>query len=271
MRIASTFGAAIVWLGLAASSAAQTRDSTHRASTRIIGVFDSRTGEPLAGVQVVDAVSGTYATTTSTGTARIDFIVFRGSAAIVELRKLGYEAKQLLIGTDTASVTETLVRVTELAAVVSIEHYRIDKDPGLRDGFATRCQQKSVTCFRDEDLLNKQNVNLADLLIRADGITIGSCGGGRGRWSAGRTGQCGRIAMRSSTIPPPFCSPTFFIDGIEWDPGLVEPIDLTPGQPAQAPFTPTNVKSIEVYPPGRTRPLRFSGNPNCGVVVIWTK
>lgn len=68
-----------------------------------------------------------------------------------------------------------------------------------------------------------------------------------------------------------YCLPTFFVDGIEWNVKMGPPVDLTPGRPAGAPFTPTNVKGVEVYPSERNRPLRFLGDPTCGAIVIWTK
>ena len=77
--------------------------------------------------------------------------------------------------------------------------------------------------------------------------------------------------MRSLVIPPSYCQPTFFVDGYEWDSHMSPPTDLTPHKPAQGPYTPGNVKAVEVYPPERPRPLRFEGDPACGAVVIWTR
>jgi hypothetical protein len=246
----------------------QVTDSVRQPATPLIGVFDSRTGNPLQSVQVRDGFSGTYALTTVTGTARLSFLTFRGVAAFVELRKLGYQAKQIVVTRgDTTPITELLEPIAELAPVVTTEAYRIDRDAGNWVGFEQRCQSASVTCFRNQDLLKNPSANLADLLIHANGMTIGSCGAVKTR-----NGQCGRIAMRSAVIPPAYCQPTFFVDGFEWNPRLGSPSDLTPGRPPEAPYTPANVKGIEVYPPERSRPLRFQGgDPTCGVVVIWTK
>jgi hypothetical protein len=250
---------------------ATAQDSTHAAS-RLIGIFDVRTGNPLGGVLVVDALSGTYAVTTATGTARLDFLTFRGTATFVELRKLGYQPKEVLVSrTDTVSITEVMEPFVELAPVVSTERYRIDRDPGLWSGFETRCQSKSVTCIRNDQIEKRPSANLADFLIHAVGIVIGSCGGGSRLGSAGRNGQCGKIAMRGVVIPPAFCQPTFFIDGFEWSPSIGAPADLVPGRPPEAPYTPSNVKAMEVYPPERVRPLRFAGDPTCGAIVMWTK
>jgi len=265
-----TLGCAVFALASAAHFASgQVGDSVRRTPVRIIGVYDSRNGTPLQGVQVVDAFSGSYVVTTSTGTARLDFVTYRGVAAFVELRKLGYEAKSVLVSKgDTTAITELMTPVTQLAPVVTTETYRVDRDLGRWEGFEQRCQTKSAYCIRSDELEKHETSNLADLLVRANGMTIGSCGGG----SAGRNTQCGKIAMRPSTIPPAFCQPTFFIDGFEWNSHPGAPADLVPGQPAQAPYTPANVKAVEVYPPGKPRPLRFQGgDPSCGVVVIWTK
>jgi len=202
-------------------------------------------------VEVLDAFTGSYVITTSTGTARLDFVTFRGVAGFVELRKLGDQPKSVMVSKDdTTSLTELLEPVASLAPVVTTEKYHVDLDPGRWDGFETRCQSKSAYCIRNTEIEKHITSNLAGLLLRADGMTIGSCGGGSGRGSAGRNMQCGKIAMRPSTIPPAFCQPTFFVDGFEWDSSPGAPADLVPGHPAEAPYTPANVKAMEVYPPG---------------------
>jgi hypothetical protein len=244
----------------------QTADSV-RASTRIIGVFDARTGLPLAGVQVRDVFSGAVAATTATGTARLNFLTFRGGAALVELAKLGYQAKEIVVSrADSVSITEIMEPFVELAPVVTTEKYRLDRDAGKWAGFEQRCRTTSVTCIRSSDLEKNPSANIADFLIHAPGVTMGTCGGGRTR-----NQQCGKVAMRSTTIPPSYCQPTFFVDGFEWNSRIGAPTDLTPGTPPQAPFIPSNVKAVEVYSSERNRPLAFEGDATCGAVVIWTK
>lgn len=268
----ATFAAAAMIAAMTSAVAAQTADSARQSSARIIGIFDARTGESLRGVQVRDAFEGSYVMSSATGTARLDFLTFRGGAAFVELRKLGYEAKQVIVSrADTASITEVLEPAVTLAPVVTTEKYRIDRDVGRWDGFEQRCQSRSVTCIRNEDLERRPAANLADFLIRAEGVTLGACGGGSGHGSAGRNAQCGKIAMKPAVIPPAYCEPTFFVDGFEWNSHMGSPADMAPNTPAQAPYTPSNVKAVEVYPPEKPRPLRFQGDPQCGVVVIWTK
>jgi hypothetical protein len=148
-------------------------------STRLIGVYDAPTGVPLSGVRVLDTFSGTSAMTTSTGTVGLGFLTFRGGAAVVELGKLGYQAKQIIVvGSDTTSITEIMEPFVELGPVVTTENYAIDRDAGRWGGFERRCRSKSVTCIRNDALEKRPAANLADFLIHAPRVTIGSCGGG---------------------------------------------------------------------------------------------
>lgn len=249
------------------SALAQGADSARVPAGRIIGVFDAEAGTPLEGVRIVDAFSGTYVVTTQTGTARLGFLTFRGAAAFVQLRKLGYEPKQIVVSrTDTVPITETMRRLTILPQVTTTAKYRIDRDAGRWEGFEDRCRSGSGTCVRSEDLEQKPAANIADFLVRAPGVTMGACS-----MVSGRNTECGHIAMRPTVSPPAYCLPTFFVDGIEWNPTMGPPVDLTPGRAAEGPYTPTNVKGVEIYPPERARPLRFTGDPTCGAIVIWTK
>ncbi len=134
-------------------SVAQTADSSRAPAPRLIGVFDSRTGAPLPDVQVRDVFSGTYAVTTATGTVRLDYLTFRGAAAFIELRRLGYQLKQIVVNrADTTPITEVMEPVVTLPRVVTTARYRIDRDAGRWDGFDERCRSASVTCIRNEQL-----------------------------------------------------------------------------------------------------------------------
>ena len=262
----SALGALLVTAG-ATTASAQIADTARVVPRRIIGVFDADAGTPLEGVQVIDAFSRAYTVTTETGTARLDFLTFRGAAAFVELRKLGYEPRQIVVSrADTMPITETMQRLTILPNVTTTAKYRIDRDPGRWDGFEDRCRTGSGTCIRSDDLAQKPAANIADFLVRAPGVTMGACS-----VVSGRNTECGHVAMKPTVSPPAYCLPTFFVDGIEWNPKMGPPVDLTPGRAAEGPYTPTNVKAVEIYPPERARPLRFTGDPTCGAIVIWTK
>jgi hypothetical protein len=272
LRSWPTIGSLVCAMFGASTLPAQMRDSVARPHIRIIGVYDVRTGDPLPGVVVRDAFSGSSVVTSATGTARLDFLTYRGEAAVVSLQKLGFEAKQLLVArSDTTPITELLAPATMLAPVVTNETYRIDRDAGLWEGLAQRCQSKAVTCFDDVTLEKHPLTNVARLLLRASGVTIGGCGGGRGKWLANRDELCGSIAMHSTSIPPSYCYPTFFVDGFRWNSSMGSPIDSIPTGTPDARFGARQIKAIEVYSSEKPRPLRFLGNPFCGAIVIWTK
>jgi hypothetical protein len=260
--------AGIFAVALAGSAYAQVTDSTHRgSSTRLLGVFDAQTGAPLPGVQVRDGFTGAYALTSETGTVRLGFLSYRGTAAVVQLMKIGFQPKTIVIDrADTASITEVLNQVPTLDPVITTAHFNIGRDPGRWDGFARRCEVRQVTCFREADFAGHPSDNIADLLLKAPGVTIGACSSDNSRST-----QCGKAAMHTAVIPPSYCEPSIFVDGFWWNPHAGSAIDLTPHTAPVAPFTPTNVKGVEVYPTDLARPLRFEGDPTCGAIVIWTK
>ena len=116
---------------------------------------------PLDGVQVLDVFGGKYVLTSPTGTANLAFVTYRGFGAMVELRKLGFQPKQLFVSrADTSPITEVMEPVVELAPVLTTERYRIDLDAGRWEGFEQRCQSKSVTCFRPEDVAKYRGCNV---------------------------------------------------------------------------------------------------------------
>lgn len=56
---------------------AQDRVTTATHSLRLVGVYDSQTGRPLDGVEFRNVATGTYATTSETGTAMLTFVTVR--------------------------------------------------------------------------------------------------------------------------------------------------------------------------------------------------
>lgn len=267
-----------VWRALAYAAAllcsavallpAQTADSARTAAhARLLGAFDGTTGEPIAGLQVRDAFGGAYALTSATGAVRLSYLTFRGSAALVQLMKLGYEEQEIVVAeNDTVPITIVMDRAVTLPPVVSSERYRLDRDAGHWEGFEQRCESKNVTCFKAAQLAARPTENMADFLVHAPGVVIGACGSDKTRAS-----ECGRVSMRSATIPPAYCEPSIFVNGFLWNPQMSSAIDMRPNTPPAAPFTPANVKGVEVYSTELSRPLRFEGDPLCGAIVVWTK
>ena len=78
---------------------------------RVLGLFDEATGEPIAGADVIDAATGTYATTTTTGTVSLIFLP--EGASTLRIRKPGYVETKLDVSIsprDTIPITLTLLK-----------------------------------------------------------------------------------------------------------------------------------------------------------------
>lgn len=78
---------------------------------RILGVFDNDTGEAVEGVEVVDVLTGTKATTTKTGTVSLAFLPEGNSE--LRVQKAGYKPISLEISIsprDTVPITLTMAK-----------------------------------------------------------------------------------------------------------------------------------------------------------------
>jgi hypothetical protein len=89
---------------------------------RLLGVFDD--DGPVEGVEVVDLLTGTYATTSRDGAVSLAFLSMRGrvGGSPIRVRKLGYEPIDTIIPTgrsDTASITMIIRKATALPTVVT--------------------------------------------------------------------------------------------------------------------------------------------------------
>jgi hypothetical protein len=226
-------------------------------------VFDAVSGLPIANAEVIDLGTGDKALTSETGTSSLWFIA--DSAAMVEVRKLGYEPWSSMVDLrDTTPVTVVLNRAAELSPVVVNAAPNIARDPGLRSGFELRCQAANVGCVRDDAIASHPTNTLGDLLLRTPGVLAVN----------------GRLTMHGSSGG--LCTPTYFVDGIEWNSRTMGvPIDQPGAPPGESgtsmrsapspPFNTSNVEKVEVYPAEGVRPLRFSGDAACGVIAIWTR
>jgi len=151
---------------------ARTPENAYR--FRVLGVYDGTSGEPIAGVEVSDILTGISATTTSTGTVSLYFLPEGGS--FVRLRKVGYGVQTVLVSispADTAPVTLILTRVAQLDAVVvhgdSTPQYL---SPGLR-GFEERSSHH-LGHFLDEAELRKNDTRQLGTMLgsRLPGVML---------------------------------------------------------------------------------------------------
>ncbi len=239
-------------------------------AVRVVGVFDGATGAPLPGVQIVDLLTGSYTTTLANGAAAIGFVSFRGSAGLIELRKIGYTPQQIAItSADTTPITALLDRFVELPASVTTEAYRVDLDAGQRGGFERPCAVANASCLRVADMARRPASSVGDILGDTKGMLVGLCGAANSSMvSQSRPRGC-RLLMEG---PFGACQPRLLVNGFSWDQKVLgPPIDPPDVPPGYAPYGPGDVAGIEIYAPDRPVPARFGRQPGCGVVVIWTK
>ncbi len=233
---------------------------------RLLGVFDEESGNPIAGVEVMDLATGTSALTTSTGTLLLAFLAPGDNS--VRIRKLGYGVQEMMVTLsprDTTPLTVVMKRVTELPAVVTKDAPIHHISPLLR-AFDERMKHRTTGYFITDSILRREdNRNLANALIaHAPGINIGQRG------------------SASFLLKSPRCTnggpPDVYIDGMKlghlpdprWstrrnvDPNSV-PIDL--GQ-----FQVSDLAAVEWYPDNATMPAEFSGtSAGCGALFLYTR
>ncbi len=102
---------------------------------RVLGVFDQDSGEPIAGVVVIDSIRRLSVKTSVTGTALLNFLSQAGGA--LTLTHDGYAPVSLRVGVtpaDTAPITVTMTKVSTSAMPHPTAPERIVADIRTADG-----------------------------------------------------------------------------------------------------------------------------------------
>ncbi len=111
--------------------------------TRVIGIFDSETGEPIDSAEVKDILTGLSALTTATGTVLLPMDT---SGALLRVRKLGYNMSTVVVANgaaDTIPITLVLDRVGQLMPTV------VTRARGVARGPADTVRKLDLTGFYD--------------------------------------------------------------------------------------------------------------------------
>jgi hypothetical protein len=241
--------AAPVARATAASAARSYRD-------RLMGVFDSATGRPVAGVEVSDLLSGTRAMTTATGTVSLFYLPDSGS--IVRLRKVGYTPQTFFVAIspgDTTPITVLLSPVVELPTVVTT-----DSPIRYRSGFLhdaeERIRSHAGGYFIDEAAMRKwdNSTMTSAIMSQMAGILT----------QTGPHGETYLISARSPCLHAtmscthPNCNVTVYVNGVRssmlTDFNRVSPADYA---------------IAEFYPGPATQPMEYGGP--CGSLLLWTR
>lgn len=97
--------------------------------TRVIGIFDAETGEPVDSAEVKDILTGLSALTTPTGTVVLPMDT---SGAFLRVRKVGYNMDTFLVANganDTIPITLVLDRVGRMLATVTTTAHGVARGP----------------------------------------------------------------------------------------------------------------------------------------------
>lgn len=251
-------------------------------SVRIAFVYDADTQEPIVDAQVTDFLTRNSVKTSVTGNFGLYVPTFvKASGALITVKKVGYrQAGPIPVDPESDSLLMVPMQKVpqELPAVLTTASYRIDRDLGQREGFAARCSVLHTTCLHEDWISGRPAYKLSDFLVnvKAEGIKPVCGSQTRGVSSIIKvrdpskskeprvSSQC--LAKMQSTGPG-LCTPTYFVDGQVWSP--------IRGAEAQDEldqiFGSLDLKGIEIYRAETARPMRFQGDPRCGVIVIWTQ
>lgn len=261
----------------AARSAAQDSAHTHSATvapsyrSRILGVFDAASGQPVTNADVTDLLTGVSATTNRGGTVALTFLPEGGG--LVRIRKVGYAMQTIAVAisaADTAPITVVLTPAIQLPGVTTYGKSPYIS-PNLR-GFEERREHAATGQFITDSVLRREeNLSLANVL-RSHLTSINIV-----PW---RRKELLRAAPSCHAgfeqVPPP---PDVYVDGVPLahplpppdpahpggNPSVIEPFDL--GE-----FSVTDLAGVEYYPETSMAPLQFSHTSRgCGVLLLWTR
>jgi hypothetical protein len=231
--------------------------------TRVIGVFDSETGEPIDSVEVKDILTGLSALTTTTGTVVLPMDT---AGAFLRMRKLGYNMSTLLVANgdaDTLPLTLVLDRVGQLLPTV------ITNAHGVARGPADTVRKLDLTGFYDRRLQGAAppNAYISEAQIE--------------HWTPTLMSDLGALSGR-----PWIWDCTIYIDG------ALAPVpkpDLGPGRTARnldtginSMLDPSMVAGVEVYRAGEVPPRFNATSVGAGamsttaehdgcVTLVWTR
>jgi hypothetical protein len=216
-------------------------------------VMDSATGLPLAGATVEVVEQGISATTDSSGRFRLDSI--RGGNLTVRVRRLGYSPGTVeLEFTVTRPITVDLGNFTVSPMATELDPVVVEAEELNarlhKVGFLRRRQTEMGTFFTREDIVQLNPAQTSELLRRVPGFRV-------------HVGGYVSSTRGAPSIQDGFgrCGVQYYIDGVHANGSDLNTV------------IPRAIAGMEVYTGTASIPpkYRVSGNPKCGVVLIWTR
>jgi hypothetical protein len=225
-------------------------------ATFVGNVADSLTGAPLAGA-FVSVISQEQAIITGAN-GQFELGGVSAGNVTLQIRRPGFRSGlvhfEITVSRAVTVDLGTIVLsplVVELDPVV-VEGTELDRQLA-RVGFFQRMGSEHGTFLTPEEIERRNPSQTSELFRRIPGFRVNqegissSVSGGRG---------VPGISQGFSR-----CGIDYYIDGVHADGSMVDDV------------LPASIAAMEVYTGSATIPpaFRIAGNPNCGVVVIWTK
>jgi hypothetical protein len=245
---------------------------------KLLGLYDASDGHWISGAAIRDTL-GTETSTSSIGVAVLNVLRPIAGYYLVEIRKAGYAPRSIRFRMDTTSeimlalAPNPLGSGTTLPTVVVTAKRRLAEDAGQKAGFIYRCETGLVSCVGRAELDRHPGGGLDALLSHVDGVKR-LCGTPHVRptfstapGSYDPSTAC-HVEMTPSAGGQSQCTPTFFLNGFEWD-----SLGGDPQAQLDQFLNHSNIDGIEVYLPLAPVPARFAAPPfnDCGTIVIWTR
>lgn len=218
--------------------------------TRILGVFDSQSGEAIAGAEVIDVFQRLTATTTRTGTVSLAFLPEGGS--MLRIQKIGFQPVTqfvVIAPSDTVAITVLMQTIAQaLPAVVTKDAAPRYIAPGLQQ-FEERRKLGFGRFITDSTLRKSDSRPLANV-IRETGTTVNCKTYPR---------VCVAVSHRN---PHGACPMEVYRDGAlmpaeNWDLEKIQVAELG---------------AVEIYEGISTIPPQYNRSGNgCGIILLWSR
>ena len=246
----------------AMSTAASTPDTTGvlalTGTAQLTGEVRGEGGVPLVEAEVRVLAAATPKTKTIGDGSFLLAGLPAGSQAL-EVKALGYAPYRTWTDLKRGKTVALQIQMTKMAVVLNTVETKGYSTLFDRSGFAQRMKSGMGHYITDDDIRQRNPVKLEDVFRGDPSVQL---------ISAGFNGYAvifARAQAQSVVDGNAACFPNYFVDG---SPYHISDYDISDGLP----WTPQDIKGIELYPSPSNTPPQFSTlDGGCGTVVIWTK
>jgi hypothetical protein len=242
---------AIAAISTGAPASAQTSDSLSYRH-RLLGVFDTQSGEPLEGVEITNIFDQVTALTTKTGTVTLAFLP--EGAALIRVRKVGYQPTTITVvisPVDTVPITVTLARSgVTLEKVVTIDS-NFNGSRRFKEFEERRAHHVGGYFITAEELRKNEHSTMTNVLRRVSGMNI-VCN----RSGSDCRAASARAYVGMSGTP---CFSKIYVDGIISTETNLQLLQVT------------EYGGVEYYSGAEIPPQYNATGSACAVLLLWTR